>query len=80
MIRTIITPNNTDIHVSVPESYVGKKVEIILWTQDEITEEKNPKKNLMESYWGMLSDESAGAMRLEIEKGRKEWDERLNNL
>lgn len=35
MIKAIITPLNTDLHFSVPENYVGKKVEVIAFIVDE---------------------------------------------
>jgi hypothetical protein len=36
MVRTIITPENTDIHLSVPDSYVGKAVEVTVLSLDEL--------------------------------------------
>ncbi len=35
MLRTTITPENTDVHISVPQRFVGKKVEVLLYTTDE---------------------------------------------
>ncbi|MDR2680213.1 MAG: hypothetical protein LBC47_05320 [Tannerella sp.] len=36
MVRTIITPENTDIHLLIPENYVGKTVEVTLLVLDEL--------------------------------------------
>ena len=41
MIKRVVIPNNTDIHIMVPQAYVGKKVELILFTLDETDEEQN---------------------------------------
>jgi hypothetical protein len=40
MIRTVITPKNTDLHLSIPKDYIGKQVEVLLYTTDEVKEEK----------------------------------------
>lgn len=42
MIRTIIIPKNNSVSIPVPQSYVGKEVEVILFTIDEgnLTSEK----------------------------------------
>lgn len=42
MIRTIITPQNTDIHISIPSEYVGKRIEVLLYTSDAVKEESAP--------------------------------------
>jgi hypothetical protein len=36
MIRTIVIPKNTDLHVSIPEEYIGKQIEILVYKTDEI--------------------------------------------
>lgn len=35
MIRTIITPEDQDILIRVPEDYIGKQVEVIAFTLEE---------------------------------------------
>lgn len=42
MIRTIITPQNTDLHISIPNEYVGKRVEVLLYVCDEVKEGSAP--------------------------------------
>ena len=42
MIHTILTPSDTDLHLSIPKEYVGKQIEILLYTTDEGKEEKAP--------------------------------------
>lgn len=36
MVRTSITPEQTDIHISVPQNYVGRKLEVLLYPVDEL--------------------------------------------
>jgi hypothetical protein len=44
MIRTILTPKNSELHLSIPDTFIGKQVEILIYTTDEakgdIKEEK----------------------------------------
>jgi hypothetical protein len=35
MERTIVTPQSTDLHISIPEKYIGKRVEVIFFDVDE---------------------------------------------
>ncbi len=35
MVRTVITPEDRDILIRVPEDYIGKQVEVIAFTLDE---------------------------------------------
>lgn len=35
MIRTVITPQQQQISIDLPQNYIGKKVEIIAFTMDE---------------------------------------------
>lgn len=58
MIHTTITPINRDIHLSIPEDYVGKKIEILLYTADEGKEKKAKKTNISKLRGALkLSDE-----------------------
>ncbi len=38
MIRTVVTPKDTDLHIAIPSDYVGKQVEVLLYTTDEPTQ------------------------------------------
>jgi len=40
MIRTVLIPKNTDLHLSIPKDYIGKQVEVLVYTTDEVKEEK----------------------------------------
>lgn len=35
MIRTVITPQQQNISIDLPQNYIGKKVEVIAFTIDE---------------------------------------------
>jgi hypothetical protein len=71
MVRTIITPKHTDIHLSIPETYVGKTVEITFLVLDE--PEQQPKKTLGD-FWGLLSEEEYLQLKDHTQQARKEWN------
>ena len=72
MIKTTLTPANNPITVNIPDTYIGKLVEVIIYPVDEI-EKKNLTQNTMSSYKGILSKETAASMQEEILQNRKEW-------
>lgn len=76
MIRTIVTPENQDIHLHVPESFVGKKIEVIAFAIEE--QELKPNKLTMADFWGTISDETAAALHKEVAENRNSWEDRLN--
>ncbi|EMO77635.1 hypothetical protein LEP1GSC127_5044 [Leptospira kirschneri str. 200801925] len=72
MIRTRLTPKDTELHLSIPEGYVGKNIEVLLYAIDEIKEE--PKKPItMKEFRGTLSKESAAKLQEKVKKEREEW-------
>ena len=73
MIRTSITPQQADILISVPPQYIGKKLEVLLYAVEEITEEA-PKATTMAQFWGILSKETADDIIQRAEESRNEWD------
>ena len=44
MIRTVLKPKNQNVSINLPESYVGKQVEILAFTIDEAQETGTEKK------------------------------------
>ncbi|MEA5428342.1 hypothetical protein [Arcicella lustrica] len=74
MLRTSITPGQRDILLSVPQEYVGKKIEVLMYAIEEIVEEL-PRKVTMADFWGKLSDESAQKIHDNVKQMRSEWEQ-----
>jgi len=80
MIRTLITPKTNDIHIEIPDEYLGKKVEVLVFAYDEPSKKAKSSKrakvtpNIMEKYWGVVSKETAEKMHQHIEQSRNEWE------
>ncbi len=79
MVKTSITPQQTDIHLSVPPSYVGRKLEVLLYPIDELTDELThelPKKKPSD-FAGTLSKEEGEKFHEYLKQARNEWDRNL---
>ncbi len=76
MIRTIITPDNQDLSIHVPESYIGKEVEVLLYVLDEVDqmEKKSPKKSSDFRGALKLTEEQYQDFQQHIKDIRNEWD------
>jgi len=72
MVRTVITPTQTDIHLAIPKNYIGKKVEIIFSALDELAEKK-PQKTLGD-FLGLLSENEYIQLKEHTQQARKEWN------
>lgn len=79
MIKTIAIPQNNSYNLAIPNKYIGKKIEILFYSLDEVMEEKvlSPKKT-MADLWGKLSEETGNELNEQVEEGRKGWEVRLN--
>lgn len=74
MIRTVITPDQTDIHLSIPANYVGKPIEITFLALDEL--DQRPEKT-MGDFLGLLSREAYNRLKEHTEQARKEWNRNI---
>jgi hypothetical protein len=71
MIRTILTPEHRDIHLSIPEAYIGKPIEVTFIALDEL--ERRPEKT-MSDFFGLLSGDAYSLLKNHTEQARKEWN------
>lgn len=71
MVRTVITPTNTNINLSIPKDYVGKPIEITFLALEEL--EQKPGKKTMVDFWGVISDQTAELLHQHVEQSRNEW-------
>jgi hypothetical protein len=74
MIRTTIKPENTDVHISIPDDYVGKNLEVLLYAVDEPLDVTPHDTNTMAHYKGILSSAEAAQLQEYVKKSREEWD------
>ena len=72
MIRTLLTPLQQDISIHLPQSYVRRPIEVLLFALDEATEEKNKPKKSMSDFCGILSENDYQSLKEHTEQARKE--------
>ncbi len=70
MIRTSITPQQTDLHIMFPSHFVGKKLELLVYALEET--EEPIKENTMNQFWGTLSNETAKDLHAKIKISRNQ--------
>jgi hypothetical protein len=74
MIKTIVTPQNNSLHLVIPNNYVGREIEVLLYAKDELEEEKIKPKKTMADFTGILSENDYQSLKSHTEQGRKEWN------
>ena len=77
MIRTLLTPQQQNISIVVPHSYVGKPIEVLLFALDEAIEEKVTKSNNAARFKGILTKAEANKYDTYLKETRSQWDRSL---
>ena len=79
MVRTIVTPLQQNISIIVSEGYVSKKIEVLLYSLEEVEGEEKaatsilPKKKPSD-FAGILTKEEGEKFENHIQQMRSEWD------
>ncbi len=55
MIKTVVIPQNNNLYLSIPNHYIGKEIEALLYAKEELDEEKATKPNNAARFKGMLT-------------------------
>lgn len=74
MIRTIVTPQQQTISIQVPQNYIGKQIEVLLYAVDELVEEEIPKPNNAAKYKGIFSRDEGEKFNQYLKQARNEWN------
>ena len=76
MVRSIITPENQDISIHIPEDYIGKQIEILMYRVDELNTPELTEKKKPSDFRGTLklTDEQYQDFQNHITDIRNEWD------
>ena len=75
MIRTSIVPQTNHIWVSIPTSYIGKEIEILLYATDEIGKKPTDIPQIKKSFRGslQLSANEHESFQQHAQNIRNEW-------
>lgn len=76
MVRTTITPENQDISIHIPEDYIGRQIEVLLYAVDELNENKSVEKKNPSDFRGKLklTEEQYKDFQNHLTDIRNEWD------
>lgn len=74
MIRTVVIPQDNNLYLAIPDTYVGRELEVLLYAKDELEEEKVLPKKSMASFAGILSEKDYQSLKSHTEQARKEWN------
>ncbi len=75
MIRTVVTPQNTELHLSIPKDYVGKQIEVLLYTSDEVKEKRIAPENIASLRGKLnLSNDQYEKFQQYLKDSRNEWN------
>ena len=72
MIKTVVTPQHNSLYLAIPDSYIGREIEVFIHAKDELENEK-PKKT-MADFAGVLSENDYQSLKSHTEQARKGWD------
>ena len=80
MIKTIVIPQNNQLQLTIPNSYIGKEIEVLLYAKEELEEEiekiedKPVKINNAARFKGLLTSKEADDFHIYLKQARSEWD------
>ncbi|MBK8807957.1 MAG: hypothetical protein IPO21_15440 [Bacteroidales bacterium] len=74
MIKTIVTPQNNSICLAIPNRYIGKEIEVLLYAKDELISEEVSSKKTMADFTGILSDSDYLSLKNNTDQARQEWN------
>jgi len=77
MIHTTLIPSQAIVELALPNHYIGKKVEFLIYVSDEIESLKPVKSTNASQFKGILSVEEAKSFNQYLSTVRQEWDRNI---
>jgi hypothetical protein len=77
MQKTLIIPQENIYSLTIPSHYIGKKVEILLYSIDELLEQKEPNMKKPSDFFGTLTVSEGEAFQKYVTNSRLEWDRNI---
>lgn len=79
MVKTTITPEQANIHLTIPEHYIGKTIEVLVYSIEELQEDlkvKDSTRKKASDYKGTLPSELVEKYQEHIKISREGWNAR----
>jgi len=77
MLKTVIIPQESTYSLPIPAHYIGKSVEVLLYTTDELEEHKKHNIKKPSDYFGALSILEGEKFQEYVTNSRLEWDRNI---
>jgi hypothetical protein len=74
MIKTVVIPKDNNLNLAIPNSYIGKEIEVLAYAKDELNIEKSSPRKSMADFCGVLSDSEYNELKSHTEQARQEWN------
>lgn len=74
MIKTVVIPKDNTLHLSIPNKYVGKEIEVFMYAKDELLEDQTANTKNAARFKGLLTNEEADRYHAHLKQARNEWD------
>ena len=78
MIHTTLTPSQAVVELTLPNHYVGKKVEFLIYISDEIESLKPVNQTNASQFKGILNNDEAKSFNQYLTQARQEWDRNMS--
>lgn len=77
MLKTVIIPQGSTYTLSIPTHYIGKSVEVLLFSTEEIVDYKKSYKKKPSDFFGTLSISEGEKFQEYVTNSRLEWDRNI---
>jgi hypothetical protein len=77
MVKTLIVPTENILHIEIPNNYIGKEVEILLYAKEELIDNKIESKKKASDFKNIFTKEEGKLFDTYISKIRNEWDRNI---
>ena len=77
MVHTTLIPDRAVVELALPNHYIGKKVEFLIYVSDEIERLKPSKAMRASQFKGVLNPEEAASFNQYLTAVRQEWDRNI---
>ena len=77
MLKTVIIPRESTYPLPIPVNYIGKTLEVLLYSGDEVFENKAPNNKKPSDFFGTLSIAEGEEFQKYVTNSRLEWDRNI---
>jgi len=77
MLKETITPKESIYPLLIPSNYIGKTIELLLYSIDELVENKEPNGKKPSDFFGTLSLSEGEKFQKYVTNSRLEWERNI---